>query len=351
MSARGLPNVSRPRTYLNPKTMKFQNILFLFACLLLGTNAWSKEAAPVFSVTADETTPGYEWLLHINMENADNDNLTSFQLDLHLPADLTYVEGSAEASARLANHTLYANPQANGSLRLATLSLTSAAIAAYDGEICTLRVRSARGLEAGNYTLSMDGILCVARNGVNYVSDTTYGTLTSSGTSATPASYTLTYLVDGEVYTTASYAAGEAITPAEAPDKKGHTFEEWEGLPTTMPDNDLTVTAKYSVNAYTITYYLDNELYATQTVDYGAKITPPEVQNTETATFEGWQDVPETMPDHDLSIYGTMKSISTQITAPQRQEQPLRIYDLQGRRIQQATRGIFIINGRKVLRK
>ena len=332
--------------------MKFQKILSILACLLLGTSAvWSKEAAPVSSVTADETTPGYEWLLHINMENADNDNLTSFQLDLHLPADLTYVEGSAEASARLANHTLYANPQANGSLRLATLSLTSAAIAAYDGEICTLRVRSARGLEAGNYTLSMDGILCVARNGVNYEGETTYGTLTSSGTSATPASYTLTYMVDGEVFTTASYAAGEAITPAEAPDKKGHTFQEWEGLPTTMPAHDLTVTAKYSVNAYTITYYLDNELYATQTVNYGAKITPPEVQNTETATFEGWQDVPETMPDHDLSIYGTTKSVSTQITAPQRQEQILRIYDLHGRRIQQATRGIFIINGRKVVRK
>ena len=331
--------------------MKFQNILFLFACLLLGTSAaWSKEAAPVFSVTADETTPGYEWLLHINMENADNDNLTSFQLDLHLPADLTYVEGSAEASARLANHTLYANPQPDGSLRLATLSLTSAAIAAYDGEICTLRVRSARGLEADNYTLSMDGILCVARNGVNYEGATAYGTLTSSGPSATPVSYTLTYMVDGEVFTTASYAAGEAITPADAPDKKGHTFQEWEGLPTTMPAHDLTVTANYSVNAYTITYFLDNVFYTTQSVNYGAKITPPEVQNTETATFEGWQDVPATMPDHDLSIYGTTKSISTQITAPQRQEQTLCIYDLHGRRIQQATRGIFIINGRKVLR-
>ena len=75
------------------------------------------------------------------------------------------------------------------------------------------------------------------------------------------------------------------------------------------------------------------------------------MQNTETATFEGWQDVPETMPDHDLGIYGTMKSVSTQITAPQRQEQTLRIYDFQGRRIQQATRGIFIINSRKVVRK
>ena len=51
------------------------------------------------------------------------------------------------------------------------------------------------------------------------------------------------------------------------------------------------------------------------------------------------------------SADGTTKSISTQITAPQRQEQTLRIYDLHGRRIQQATRGIFIINGRKVLRK
>lgn len=332
--------------------MKFQKILSLLACLLLGTSAaWSKEAAPVFSMTATETTPGYEWLLHINMENPNNDNLTSFQLDLHLPADLTYVEGSAEASARLTSHTLYANPQANGSLRLATLSLTSAAIAAYDGEICTLRVRSARGLDAGNYTLSMDGILCVARDGVNYEGETAYATLTSHGTSATPASYTLTYLVDGEVFTTATYAAGEAITPAEAPDKKGHTFKEWEGLPTTMPAQDLTVTAKYSVNAYTITYYLDNELYATQTVDYGAKITPPEVEDTETATFEGWQDMPETMPDHDLSIYGTTTSISTQITAPLQQAQTLRIYDLHGRRIQQATKGVFIINGRKVVRR
>lgn len=345
----GLPH---PTLYIYIALMNFQKILFLLACLLLGTSAaWSKGAAPVFSVTANETTPGYEWLLHINMENADNDNLTSFQLDLHLPADLAYVEGSAEASARLANHTLYANPQSDGSLRLATLSLTGAAITAYNGEICTLRLRSTRGLEAGSYTLSMDGILCVARDGVNYESGTSYATLTSSGTSATPASYTLTYIVDGEVFDTASYAAGAAITPIEAPSKKGHTFVEWEGLPTTMPAQDLTVTAKYSLNAYTITYYLDNELYATQTVDYGAKITPPEVQDTETATFEGWQDVPATMPDHDLSIYGTMKHINTQITAPLQQAQALRIYDLQGRRVLQATKGVFIINGRKVVRR
>ena len=57
--------------------------------------------------------------------------------------------------------------------------------------------------------------------------------------------YTITYIVDGEVYDTVTAAYESAITPIEAPEKDGYTFNRWEALPTTMPAEDIEVVAIY----------------------------------------------------------------------------------------------------------
>ena len=56
---------------------------------------------------------------------------------------------------------------------------------------------------------------------------------------------TITYMVDGEVYHTVSLPYGISITVPQPPVKAGYTFVEWEGLPETMPAENITVTAKY----------------------------------------------------------------------------------------------------------
>ena len=59
--------------------------------------------------------------------------------------------------------------------------------------------------------------------------------------------YTLTYMVDGEVYKTSQVAEGSTITPEPAPTKEGYEFSGWSTIPATMPAEDLTITGTFSL--------------------------------------------------------------------------------------------------------
>ena len=117
-------------------------------------------------------------------------------------------------------------------------------------------------------------------------------------------SYTLTYLVDGEEYKTNSVNYDATITPEEEPTKEGYTFSGWEGLPETMPDHDVTVSGTFTINQYTITFDTDGgSEIAAITQDYGTEITPPEDPTKDGYTFAGWEPaIPETMPAGDLTV-------------------------------------------------
>ena len=116
--------------------------------------------------------------------------------------------------------------------------------------------------------------------------------------------YKLTYLVDGAEYKTAEVDCGETIVPEESPTKEGYTFSGWSEIPSTMPANDVTVTGTFTVNKYTITYIIDGEVFKSMEVEYNSVITPPDAPAQEGYDF-AWADVPETMPASDITIYGT----------------------------------------------
>ncbi len=59
--------------------------------------------------------------------------------------------------------------------------------------------------------------------------------------------YTLTYMVDGEVYKTSQVAEGSTITPEPAPTKEGYEFSGWSTIPATMPAEDVTITGTFSL--------------------------------------------------------------------------------------------------------
>ena len=117
--------------------------------------------------------------------------------------------------------------------------------------------------------------------------------------------YTLTYMVDGEVYKTVSYDYGETITPEAEPTKEGYTFSGWSYIPQTMPAEDVTVTGTFTVNKYTLTYMVDGDVYKTYEIEYGARITPEAEPTKEGYAFSGWSDIPQTMPAHDVTVTGT----------------------------------------------
>jgi len=118
--------------------------------------------------------------------------------------------------------------------------------------------------------------------------------------------YTVSFMVDGETYFTFTGYEGDAITVPENPEKLGYTFDAWDGMPKdgVLPAANITVTAVWSVNTYTIAYTVNGKGYSIQTYEYGAAIITPAYDVPEGYTFSGW-DVPETMPAEDLVVDAT----------------------------------------------
>ena len=151
--------------------------------------------------------------------------------------------------------------------------------------------------------------------------------------------YKLTFIVDGEEYKSYELEYGASITPEPTPTKEGYTFSGWSDIPETMPAHDVTVTGSFTVNQYTITYIINDEVYTTQTVDYGSTIIPPAAPEREGYDF-AWADYPETMPAYDITIYGTY---TTGIEAIMAGEANCQIFSLDGKPLNELQKGVNIV--------
>ena len=126
--------------------------------------------------------------------------------------------------------------------------------------------------------------------------------------------YMLNYKVDGAEYKTLEVEYGTTLTAEPNPEKEGHTFSGWEGLPETMPAHDVEVTGSFTINSYKAVFKIGEEVIDTKTFVYGEAVTAPEAPEKEGRTFAGWQNVPETMPAHDIEILGTYTANKYTIT-------------------------------------
>ena len=98
---------------------------------------------------------------------------------------------------------------------------------------------------------------------------------------------------------------GTAVTKPADPTKTGYTFVEWDKeIPATMPAEDITVKAKWTANKYTITFDTDGgSKIAAITQDYGTAVTKPADPTKTGYTFSGWdKDIPATMPAENMTI-------------------------------------------------
>ena len=154
-------------------------------------------------------------------------------------------------------------------------------------------------------------------------------------------SYILSYYVDGGEYKTIELEYNSSIIPEEEPIKEGYSFSGWSEIPETMPAHDLIINGSFIVNKYKVTYIIDGEVFITDYVDFGTTIVPPTVEDKEGYTFTGWINVPETMPAHDITIYGSFTSGIEEIKKSD--IAGVRIYTINGKRISKLQRGINII--------
>ena len=153
-------------------------------------------------------------------------------------------------------------------------------------------------------------------------------------------SYKLIYTVDGQEYKSSTVEYGATITPETAPTKEGYTFSGWNDIPETMPAHDVTVTGTFSINSYKLTYMIDNEVYKNVTYEYGATITPEPTPEGNYATFE-WTDLPQTMPAHDVVVHATYTTGITDILKDNQQD--VKVYSPNGKMLAKPEKGINII--------
>ena len=105
---------------------------------------------------------------------------------------------------------------------------------------------------------------------------------------------------------------GTVITAPEAPTREGYTFIGWDKeIPTTMPAENMTVTAQWEINQYKITFdTAGGSEIAPITQDYGTVITAPEAPTREGYTFIGWdKTIPTTMPAENITLKAKWKDI------------------------------------------
>ncbi len=103
-------------------------------------------------------------------------------------------------------------------------------------------------------------------------------------------SYTVTFVdgVTGQTLDTQRVEYGSAATAPEYPTHTGYTFTGWSGDFSKIT-GDTTITANYELNTYTVTFYdWDDTVLSTQTVSHGAAATAPAAPTREFYTFLCW---------------------------------------------------------------
>ena len=117
--------------------------------------------------------------------------------------------------------------------------------------------------------------------------------------------HNIVYVVGGDtIQVVESVAVGTAIAAIDAPVKTGYTFGGWQNVPATMPDSDVTISGLFTVNQYTITFNTDGgSTIDAITADYGTEVTAPANPTKTGYTFVSWnKDIPAAMPAENMTI-------------------------------------------------
>jgi len=118
--------------------------------------------------------------------------------------------------------------------------------------------------------------------------------------------YTITFdTAGGSEIASITQNYGTAITAPADPTREGYTFNGWDReIPETVPAENMTVTAQWEINRYTITFdTAGGSEIAPITQDYGTNIAVPADPTREGYTFIGWdREIPETVPAENMTV-------------------------------------------------
>ena len=100
--------------------------------------------------------------------------------------------------------------------------------------------------------------------------------------------YTVKFVVDGEVVSTQEVTQNAAAVAPSTPVKLGYNFDHWDQDFSSVT-KDMTITAIFTVKTFTVKFVdWNNSILSSQTVEYGASATAPTNPTREGYVFDGW---------------------------------------------------------------
>lgn len=96
---------------------------------------------------------------------------------------------------------------------------------------------------------------------------------------------------------------GKGVQIPKAPQKDGYDFVGWSSDDLSHITSDTNVFPRYEKKKHQVSYYLDNELFYTQSVLHGEKAIEPVVPKKEGYTFNGWSNDGNNI-SNDIQIRG-----------------------------------------------
>jgi uncharacterized repeat protein (TIGR02543 family) len=185
----------------------------------------------------------------------------------------------------------------------------------------------------GGYTIETDTITLAPGSKTGHSFDGWYDTETdgnkvteitkgSTGDKILYARFTInTYTVTFKDYDGTELKSGQvehgsdATAPTEDPTREGYKFDKWD-TDFTNVTSDLTVTAQYSINQYTITFVsAGGSAVASITQNYDTAVTAPDHPTRTGYTFDGWEPgLPEKMPAMNPTLTAQWKAVEYDIT-------------------------------------
>ncbi len=244
-------------------------------------------------VSGDNTREGYQFAFALD----NYTDIVAIQMNVKWLSGMKTSMDKLKITERLKGHSYLVTDIGEGNYQILVYSMANAPITGTNGTLFTLDYIAEEGVTYQDTELRVTDIVLSDAKGNNYVSD---GEVVAA---ATFTSFTLRFVVEGETVGEQFVRAGAAVVAPEVEERVGHSFV-WTGLPQTMPGNDVTVTGAYTADSYTVTYMVDDEVYKIENYAYGATIAAAEAPTEEGHSFSGWREVPETMPAKDVTVIG-----------------------------------------------
>lgn len=180
-----------------------------------------------------------------------------------------FVNGGSNPSDNLLHGVYFANPYRPKSADAKTVfdpSIHRVLASDSDGNLCYTNVQNQNGsnpvfLQNTDPGSEWEGYCLAANQSFLIVDPSTPSELPvwtseeyEAALEAKNKLYALTYFVDGEIFFTDSLHAGDSILLQVDPSLEGHTFSGWSGFPEDliMPEHDVVISGSFAVNIYSV---------------------------------------------------------------------------------------------------